>query len=54
MDINGSPAILIFGSRIPMKIGINKKAVNRPKDQVDVIELERIQKILGGAGNISI
>jgi hypothetical protein len=23
----------------------NKKAVNRPKDQVDVIELERIQKI---------
>jgi hypothetical protein len=25
----------------------NKKAVNRPKDQVDVIELERIQKILG-------
>ena len=25
----------------------NKKAVNRLKDQVDVIELERIQKILG-------
>jgi predicted nucleotidyltransferase len=25
----------------------NKKAVNRPKDQVDVMELERIQKILG-------
>jgi len=25
----------------------NKKAVNRPKDQLDVIELERIQKILG-------
>jgi predicted nucleotidyltransferase len=25
----------------------NKKAVNRPKDQVDVVELERIQKLLG-------
>jgi predicted nucleotidyltransferase len=25
----------------------NKKAVNRPKDQIDVIELERIRKILG-------
>lgn len=25
----------------------NKKAVNRPKDQIDVIELERIQKMLG-------
>jgi hypothetical protein len=25
----------------------NKKAVNRPKDQVDVIELERIVKISG-------
>lgn len=25
----------------------NKKAVNRPKDQLDVIELERIQKIQG-------
>jgi predicted nucleotidyltransferase len=25
----------------------NKKAVNRPKDQLDVIELERIRKILG-------
>jgi predicted nucleotidyltransferase len=25
----------------------NKKAVNRPKDQVDVIELEKIQKLLG-------
>ena len=25
----------------------NKKAVNRPKDQVDVMELERIQKING-------
>ncbi|HTJ12184.1 MAG TPA: hypothetical protein VL547_09170 [Dinghuibacter sp.] len=24
----------------------NKKAVNRPKDQIDVIELERIQKLL--------
>ncbi|WP_300601508.1 hypothetical protein [Niabella sp.] len=24
----------------------NKKAVNRPKDQIDVIELERIKKIL--------
>ena len=27
----------------------NKKAVNRPKDQLDVIELERIQKILGAS-----
>ncbi|TDW97173.1 hypothetical protein [Dinghuibacter silviterrae] len=26
----------------------NKKAVNRPKDQVDVIELEKIQKIQNG------
>lgn len=25
----------------------NKKAVNHPKDQLDVIELERLQKILG-------
>jgi hypothetical protein len=25
----------------------NKKAVNRPKDQLDVVELERIQKIQG-------
>jgi hypothetical protein len=25
----------------------NKKAVNRPKDQVDVIELEKIQKLQG-------
>jgi len=25
----------------------NKKAVNRSKDQIDVIELERIKKILG-------
>ena len=24
----------------------NKKAVNRPKDQLDIIELERIQKLL--------
>ena len=24
----------------------NKKAVNRPKDQLDVVELERIQKLL--------
>ncbi|MBO9619208.1 MAG: hypothetical protein J7539_09260 [Niabella sp.] len=25
----------------------NKRAVNRPKDQIDVLELERIKKILG-------
>lgn len=26
---------------------VNKKAVNRPKDQIDVIELEKIRKIQG-------
>ncbi len=26
----------------------NKKAVNRPKDQIDVIELEKIKKLLEG------
>ena len=26
----------------------NKKAVNRPKDQIDVLELERIKKIRDG------
>jgi hypothetical protein len=26
---------------------INKKAVNRPKDQVDVLELEKMRKISG-------
>lgn len=24
---------------------VNKKAVNRPKDQIDIIELEKIKKI---------
>jgi len=28
----------------------NKKVVNRPKDQIDVIELEKIQKILAERG----
>jgi hypothetical protein len=28
----------------------NKKAVNRPKDQLDVIELERIQKLMEEGG----
>jgi hypothetical protein len=39
----------IDGVRIPFlhinQLIANKKAVNRPKDQVDVIELEKIQKI---------
>lgn len=26
---------------------LNKKAVNRPKDQIDVVELERIKKVRG-------
>jgi len=41
----------IDGIKIPFlhinQLIANKKAVNRPKDQIDVIELERIQKILG-------
>ena len=41
----------IDGVKIPFlhinQLIANKKAVNRPKDQVDVIELERIQKLLG-------
>jgi len=41
----------IDGVQIPFlhinQLIANKKAVNRPKDQQDVIELERIQKILG-------
>jgi predicted nucleotidyltransferase len=41
----------IDGVKIPFlhinQLIANKKAVNRPKDQVDVIELERIVKILG-------
>lgn len=41
----------IDGVQIPFlhinQLIANKKAVNRPKDQLDVIELERIQKILG-------
>jgi predicted nucleotidyltransferase len=41
----------IDGIQIPFlhinQLIANKKAVNRPKDQQDVIELERIQKILG-------
>jgi predicted nucleotidyltransferase len=41
----------IDGVKVPFlhinQLIANKKAVNRPKDQVDVIELERIQKILG-------
>jgi hypothetical protein len=40
----------IDGVQIPFlhinQLIANKKAVNRPKDQLDVIELERIQKIL--------
>jgi predicted nucleotidyltransferase len=39
----------IDGVKVPFlhinQLIANKKAVNRPKDQVDVIELERIQKI---------
>ena len=33
----------------------NKKAVNRPKDQIDIIELEKIRDLLGGSdkGDIS-
>lgn len=41
----------IDGVKIPFlhinQLIANKKAVNRPKDQIDVIELERIKKILG-------
>jgi len=41
----------IDGVKVPFlhinQLIANKKAVNRPKDQLDVIELERIQKILG-------
>jgi hypothetical protein len=29
----------------------NKKVVNRPKDQIDVIELEKIRKIRGEDAN---
>jgi hypothetical protein len=39
------------GIKIPFlhinQLILNKKAVNRPKDQIDVIELERIKKIRG-------
>ncbi len=41
----------IDGVKVPFlhinQLIANKKAVNRPKDQLDVIELERIQKLLG-------
>ena len=41
----------IDGVKVPFlhinQLIANKKAVNRPKDQIDVLELERIQKILG-------
>jgi predicted nucleotidyltransferase len=40
----------IEGTRVPFlhinQLIANKKAVNRPKDQIDVIELERIRKLL--------
>jgi len=43
----------IDGIQIPFlhinQLIANKKAVNRPKDQQDVIELERIQKMLGAS-----
>jgi hypothetical protein len=39
----------IEGTRIPFlhinHLIANKKIVNRPKDQIDVIELEKIRKI---------
>lgn len=41
----------IDGVKVPFlhinQLIANKKAVNRPKDQLDVMELERIQKIQG-------
>ena len=41
----------IDGIKIPFlhinQLILNKKAVNRPKDQIDVIELEKIKKIRG-------
>lgn len=41
----------IEGVKVPFlhinQLIANKKAVNRPKDQLDVIELQRIQKLLG-------
>lgn len=40
------------GIKIPFlhinQLILNKKAVNRPKDQIDVIELERIKKVREG------
>lgn len=40
----------IDGTRVPFlhinQLIVNKRAVNRPKDQIDVIELERIRKLL--------
>ena len=49
--LNMASVAEIDGVKVPFlhinQLIANKKAVNRPKDQVDVMELERIQKILG-------
>ncbi len=49
--LNMASVAHIDGVQVPFlhinQLIANKKAVNRPKDQVDVMELERIQKIHG-------
>ncbi|MEP7278954.1 MAG: nucleotidyltransferase [Bacteroidota bacterium] len=49
-----APVAEIEGTRVPFlhinHLIQNKKVVNRPKDQLDVIELEKIKKILGEPG----
>jgi len=49
-----APVAEIEGVRVPFlhinHLIQNKKVVNRPKDQIDVIELEKIQKILAERG----